>query len=103
MRGKHRASSSAKSWALTPSRIVEVSTNVASKPPNDQAQQRRGLLKLQVWEIRRAPAVGCSAWFGVRAPRRELHACRVGQLLPRARAPDAHLLQVVGGPEFSEL
>src|SRR5215831_6093506 len=32
---------------------------------NDQAQQPRGLRSLHIWECNRAPAVCCSAWFGV--------------------------------------
>jgi hypothetical protein len=32
---------------------------------NDQAQQRRGPRELHIWEILHAPAVCCSAWFGL--------------------------------------
>src|SRR5262245_48452931 len=41
-----------------------------SQPPNELAQQRRGLLALHVGKNGRAPAVCCSAWFGVWATRR---------------------------------
>src|SRR5437763_14229563 len=37
-------------------------------PPNDPAQQRRGLLELRTFKSLPAPAVCCSAWFGVKVP-----------------------------------
>src|SRR5262245_51054838 len=34
-------------------------------PPNNQTQQRRGLLNLRIWKSRSAPAVCCGIWFGL--------------------------------------
>jgi hypothetical protein len=48
-----------------PLRLFGAATTRAEVTANDQAQQARGPSKLHIWESLRAPAVCCSAWFGV--------------------------------------
>ena len=49
------------------SEAVEPAADVilAPPPPNDPAQQRRGPSELRISKSLHAPAVCCSAWFGV--------------------------------------